>query len=213
MRSAVALEFDLSAGGGASATTTCAASSASSRGRRTRPSSTTMRRRSAMGCSGVFCNSCHDDHWASRRAGRETPRSAATCRCRARRRRGRAGLRPCARVPSAGLRVRAPPRARRGASARARRRAGRRRSRERFVKRHWLQHAFERMCAAVLRDKQSSGLPLHVRRDEHRPGFGRALDARGDIGGLAEHAEASQTCEAPPDRPGRAASLRTRRAA
>jgi hypothetical protein len=61
---------------------------------------------SAIGCSGVFCNSCDDDHsvqvWASRRGARETPRSASTCPGQARGRSERVAPRPNGRDPSAG---------------------------------------------------------------------------------------------------------------
>ena len=62
-----------------------------------------------------------------------------------------------------------------------------------------------------------------LRKRGYAVGIDRADKARGSVyrieptemeeDSAAPHAEASQTCEAPPDRPGRAANLRTRRAA
>ena len=43
------------------------------------------------------------------------------------------------------------------------------------------------MLAAVLGHEQSGGLPLDRGGDENRAGLGGALDARGDIGRVAEH--------------------------
>ena len=61
-----------------------------------------------------------------------------------------------------------------------------------------------------------------LRKRGYAVGIDRADKVRGSVyrieptemeDSAAPHAEASQTCEAPPDRPGRAANLRTRRAA
>jgi hypothetical protein len=43
------------------------------------------------------------------------------------------------------------------------------------------------VLTAVLGDKQPGGLALHGRGDEDRARLGGALDARGDIGRVAEH--------------------------
>ena len=77
-------------------------------------------------------------------------------------------------APSAGARGRAPPRARRaGVRARAPTRRAAARAHD-AKERHRLGHAFERMRAAVLGDKQPGGLPLNGRGDEHEPGSAAA---------------------------------------
>ena len=48
-------------------------------------------------------------------------------------------------------------------------------------------YALERMRAAVLRDKQPGGLPLHGRSNEDGARFGHRLDPRGDVRRLTEH--------------------------
>ena len=87
---------------------------------------------SAIGCKGVFCKSCDDDHstkvWASRRASGVTPRRDATCRCRVRLPTSANWPSPLTARSNADTRGRAPLRARRGAS---RRREARRHSRGR----------------------------------------------------------------------------------
>ena len=55
------------------------------------------------------------------------------------------------------------------------------------IERNRRRHALEVVRALVFGDEQPGRLPLHVRGDEHRPRFGRRLNARGDIGRLAEN--------------------------
>jgi hypothetical protein len=55
------------------------------------------------------------------------------------------------------------------------------------VERHWRRHAFELVRSAVLGDEKASGLTLHRGGDEDCTRLGKGLDARSDIGRLAEH--------------------------
>src|SRR5271166_1091564 len=55
------------------------------------------------------------------------------------------------------------------------------------IERHWRRDAFELVRALILNDEQPGRLSLHARGDEHRPRFGRRLDARRDVRRFAEH--------------------------
>src|SRR5277367_6085664 len=51
---------------------------------------------------------------------------------------------------------------------------------------HWLKGAPELLGALVLNDEQPSNVPQDRRSDQHCPGLGRCLNARGNTGNLAE---------------------------
>ena len=55
------------------------------------------------------------------------------------------------------------------------------------VERHWRRHAFELVRSAVLGDEEASGLALHSAGEDDRARLGEGLDARCNIGRLAEH--------------------------
>ena len=74
----------------------------------------------------------------------------------------------------------------------------------------WLPHT----TRAALTGLRKRGYAVGIdRADKVRGSVYRIEPTEMEEDSAAPHAEASQTCEAPPDRPGRAASLRTRRAA
>ena len=74
----------------------------------------------------------------------------------------------------------------------------------------WLPHT----TRAALTGLRKRGYAVGIdRTDKARGSVYRIEPTEMEEDSAAPHAEASQTCEAPPDRPGRAASLRTRRAA
>src|SRR5271165_4293030 len=62
------------------------------------------------------------------------------------------------------------------------------------------------MRAEILGDEQPGGLPQHSGGDEDGAGLGRALNARSDIGSLAEHFAVASTTTGPDSRPMRAMS-------
>ena len=74
----------------------------------------------------------------------------------------------------------------------------------------WLPHT----TRAALTGLRKRGYAVGIdRADKVRGSVYRIEPTEMEEDSAAPHAEASQTCEAPPDRPGRAANLRTRRAA
>ena len=147
---------------------------------------------SAIGCSGVFCNSCDDDH--STQVCGVSPSRVAKLLDQPRL--ADAGLaddqrelafaferaRPAARqqrkfVLAADERRQARAAAAPAAAARP----------HDAIERHRRRHALEVMRALVLGDEQACDLPLHGRRDDDRARLRGGLHARGDIGRLAEH--------------------------
>ena len=147
---------------------------------------------SATGCSGVFCNSCDDDHSTQvcgvspSRArnssisrdlpipGSPTISTSWPSPVRARSQR-RLKMSNSSSRPTNG--VSAPRAAAPAAAARA----------HDAKEVHRFRYPFELVGAELLGDKQPGDLPLHVRGDEDGARFGRALHARGDIRRLAEH--------------------------
>ena len=169
-------------------------SAASSSARRFSPSTSAPPKRtrphSAIGCSGVFCNSCEDAH------------STQVCGVSASRARNSSISRDLPRPGSPTIsescpsprRARSQRRARMSSSSRA---ADQRRRRARAaaspaaagahdaVELRLFGHAFQFMRALVLGDEQPGDLPVHAQRDPYFSGRGGALHPRGDVGRLA----------------------------
>ena len=148
---------------------------------------------SASGCSGVFCNSCEDDHstqvcgvsasfWRNSSISRDLPRPGSPTIWT------NLPLAARARAPSAGEAARAPPRARPAAVDAAREDPAPAAARAHdAVERRLARHALQLVRALVLDDEQARDLALHGGGDQNGSRLRRALHPRGNVGRLAEH--------------------------